>query len=146
MTQHMILTSTNHASLRFPGKDAFRVIQLVYQTEKKSLASVAVVNTNDRHIRKINKMYLQHDYVTDVIAFPLGSDGGIEGEIYLNLDAARRQAKEYGVTYSAEAARLLIHGLLHLLGYHDASSKQKENMHQREDFYLDLLKKRKVKK
>ena len=146
MTQSMIVISTNHAFLRFPRKDAFRIIQLVYQSEKKNLTSIAIVNTNDRHMRKINKTYLNHHYTTDVIAFPLGKDGDVEGEVYINLDAARKQAQEYGVTYKRECARLLIHGVLHLLGYTDVTVQQKSKMRRREDSYLEKLDKTKVKK
>jgi probable rRNA maturation factor len=143
MTPSMIVISTNHPFLRFPRKDGVRIIQLVFRTEKQPLDSLTVVNTTNRFIRKINKEYLRHDYATDVIAFPLGDVGRSEGEIYINLDAARTQAREYGITFTQECARLLIHGVLHLLGYNDATKKQKNKMHQREDYYLEHLKKQK---
>ncbi len=92
-------------------------MQLVYQGEGKKLPALAIICTHNRFIRKINREFLKHDYATDVIAFPLGEDGGVEAEIYINLDAARNQAREYGVTYTQEVQRLLIHGALHLLGY-----------------------------
>jgi probable rRNA maturation factor len=140
MTQPMIVISTNHAFLRFQRKDVIRSIHSVYHSEKKTLGSIAIINTHDQYIRKINKTYLRHDYVTDVIAFPLGADGDVEGEIYLNLDAARRQAREFKIPYTEECKRLLIHGVLHLLGYRDATQKQKKNMHTLEDTYLKKLK------
>jgi rRNA maturation RNase YbeY len=93
----------------------------------------------------MNREFLKHDYVTDVIAFPLGEDGGVEGEIYINLDAARKQAREYGVTYTQESRRLLIHGALHLLGYDDTTIRRKKKMSEREDMYLELMKRKKRK-
>jgi probable rRNA maturation factor len=143
MTDRMILISTNHPHLRFSSRDVLRVLYLVYQGEGKELPSLAIVFTHSRSIRKINREFLKHDYVTDVIAFPLGEDGGVKGEIYINLDAARKQAHEYGVTYTQESRRLLIHGALHLLGYDDTTLRRKKKMSKREDMYLELMKKRK---
>ena len=116
MTPRMILLSTNHPYLRFPSKEVYRVLKIVYKEEGKEIPALAVICTHNQFIRKINREFLAHDYNTDVIAFPLNKDGGVEAEIYINLDAARNQAKEYNVTYTQEVRRLLIHGALHLIG------------------------------
>ena len=145
MTQRMILLSTNHPHLRFPGGDVLRALYLVYRGERKELPSLAVVFTHSRFIRKINREFLKHDYATDVIVFPLGEDDGVEGEIYINLDAARRQAREYHITYTQESRRLLIHGMLHLIGYNDTTIRKKKMMQEREDMYLELMKRKKRK-
>ncbi|MCX6121548.1 MAG: rRNA maturation RNase YbeY [Ignavibacteriales bacterium] len=139
MTTRMILLSTNHPRLRFPSKEVFRALKIVYKEEGKEIPALAVVCTHNRFIRKMNKEFLEHDYITDVIAFPLGNDGGVEAEIYVNLDAARNQAKKYNVTYTQEARRLLIHGALHLLGYDDKTQGKKNMMNAREEFYLGLM-------
>ncbi|MGD1045782.1 MAG: rRNA maturation RNase YbeY [Bacteroidota bacterium] len=139
MTTRMILLSTNHPHLRFPGKEVFRVVKIVYKEEGKEIPALAVICTHDRFIRTINREFLTHDYITDVVAFPLGEDGGVEAEIYINLDAARNQAKKYNVTYTQEARRLLIHGVLHLLGYNDKTQREKNKMNTREEFYLTLI-------
>jgi rRNA maturation RNase YbeY len=141
----MILISTNHPHLRFSSGDVLRALYLVYRGEGKELPSLAIVFTHNRSIRKLNREFLKHDYVTDVIAFPMGEDGGVEGEIYINLDAARKQAHEYGVTYTQESRRLLIHGALHLLGYDDTTLRRKKKMSEREDMYLELMKRKKRK-
>ena len=138
----MILISTNHPHLRFSSGDVLRALYLVYRGGGKELPSLAIVFTHSRSIRKMNREFLKHDYVTDVIAFPLGEDGGVEGEIYINLDAARKQAREYAVTYTQESRRLLIHGALHLLGYDDTTLRRKKKMNEREDMYLELMKKK----
>jgi probable rRNA maturation factor len=139
MTKRMILLSTNHPHLRFPSKDVCRALQIVFKEEGKEIPALAVITTHNRFIRKINKEFLAHDYATDVVAFPLGSDGGVEAEIYINLDAARNQAKKYHVTYTQEVWRLLIHGALHILGYDDNTRKNKMSMNAREDYYLALI-------
>lgn len=90
-------------------------------------------------MRRINRAFLGHDYSTDVISFPLKDGLGFDGELYINLDRAKTQAKEYDVPYSQEVRRLLIHGTLHLLGYDDTTTKQRKRMQRREDYYLTRL-------
>jgi rRNA maturation RNase YbeY len=87
-------------------------------------------------MRQINKRFLNHDDVTDVIAFPLEDGMGMDGEIYVNLDRAKSQAQEYRVSQLEETRRLLIHGVLHLLGYDDGTKKDRERMRKKEDVYL----------
>ncbi|MGD0038640.1 MAG: rRNA maturation RNase YbeY [Bacteroidota bacterium] len=136
MTTRMILLSTNHPYLRFPSKEVLYALRNVYKGEGKVIPALAVICTHNHFIRRINREFLDHDYVTDVIAFPLGEDAGVEAEIYLNLDAARNQAKKFNVTYTQEARRLLIHGVLHLLGYSDETRRARNKMTMREEFYL----------
>ncbi|MGA3243824.1 MAG: rRNA maturation RNase YbeY [Bacteroidota bacterium] len=137
----MIVVSNNHPTLRFPKRETFRAIQSVLQYESVRSFQVSVVFVGSRFIRRINRQYLQHDYVTDVIAFPLGEGNKtpLEGEIYVNLDRARSQARDYKVRIAEETRRLLIHGTLHLLGYTDSTSRTKAQMTQREDLLLARL-------
>lgn len=137
----MIIVSNNHPSLRFPKRETFRAIQSVLHYESVQSFQVSVVFVGSRYIRRINRRFLLHDYITDVIAFPLGEGNGapVEGEIYVNLDRAKTQARDYGVTFTEEARRLVIHGTLHLLGYADSSPRRKARMTQREDALLTRL-------
>ena len=137
----MIVVANNHPTLRFPKRETFRAIQSVLEYESVRSFQVSVVFVGSRFIRRINRRYLQHDYITDVIAFPLGEGKGnpLEGEIYVNLDRGRSQAREYRVTFAEEIRRLLIHGTLHLLGYTDSMSRKKAQMTQRENLLLARL-------
>jgi probable rRNA maturation factor len=137
----MIVVANSHPSLRFPKRETFRAIKSVLEYESVRSFQVSVVFVGSRFIRRINRRYLQHDYVTDVIAFPLGEGKGtpLEGEMYVNLDQARSQARDYRVPFAEEIRRLLIHGTLHLLGYTDSTSRKKEQMTQREDLLLARL-------
>ncbi len=122
-TIRMIIVSHNHPFLRFPKELVPHVLQCVYKGEgRKTLPTMSIVFTHTQEMRAMNRKYLQHQYDTDIITFDLGEEKGEEAELYINLDAARRQAAEYGVTFRHETQRLLIHGALHLLGYHDATA------------------------
>lgn len=136
MTRQMILISTNHPYLRFTSKDVIRTLRRVYQGEGKAIPPLGVIFTHNSFIKKMNREFLKHNTITDVIAFSWGEDGGLESEIYINLDAARRQAQKYGVTFTGEVKRLLIHGALHLLGYRDKTLKEKVIMDRQENFYV----------
>jgi rRNA maturation RNase YbeY len=140
MTQQMIVISTNHPNLRFSNKDIIKTLKLVYRREGKKLPAIAVVLTYNNYIKKINREFLKHDYATDVISFSLGNDVGVEAEIYVNLDAAKRQAYKYKILYTEEVQRLLIHAVLHLIGYCDRKINEKRQMSIREDMYIGLIK------
>jgi rRNA maturation RNase YbeY len=140
MTQKMIFISTNHPYLRFSRKDANNILRLIYKKERKELPTIAIVFTYNNFIKKINRDFLRHNYTTDVIAFPLGDDAGVEAEIYLNLDAAKRQANKYKISYSEEVKRLLVHAVLHLLGYHDKKMRESKQMNGRQEMYMELIK------
>lgn len=84
----------------------------------------------------MNRSFLDHDYHTDVLAFDLSEDEGVDGEIYVDLDTAAERCEEFGATFDHETARYVLHGLLHLLGYRDKQEEDQVLMKQREDEYL----------
>ena len=115
------------------------MVRDLLRREKMRSASVSVVFTDDRLSRRINRKFFRHDRPTDVMSFPLEERGPIEGEVYVNLDQAARQARTYRVTLANETARLVIHGTLHLLGYDDLRGRAAKRMKEREDLYVGLL-------
>lgn len=139
----MIFVTNNHPSRRFPKQETFRAVRCVLKHESVRSIDLSIIFVGSRFIRQINRRFLRHDYVTDVIAFPLGADqrGIEEGEIYVNLDRARSQAREYGASILQETRRLLIHGTLHLLGYSDSTPRNKRIMSKREEQILERLSK-----
>lgn len=81
-------------------------------------ASVSVTLLNNTRIRNMNRKYLEHDQVTDVISFPLYEQGEqVVGDVYIGYEQAQDQAADSGVDLDEEIARLSIHGTLHVLGY-----------------------------
>ena len=94
----------------------------------------------DEKMIELNSAYLEHHYTTDVLSFTLSErNERLEGEVYVNVAQAKRQAKEYSVSARNEIGRLVVHGVLHLLGYEDDTTKKKLRMSKREDFYLGNL-------
>lgn len=106
-------------------------------SEKIDIAIISIIFVDDAKILELNKSFLNHDYVTDVITFPLEESGIIEGEIYISVDTARRQSEEYGVSLTNELQRLAVHGVLHLVGYDDDTDEKRDLMHVLEDKYIN---------
>jgi metalloprotein, YbeY/UPF0054 family len=138
-----IEVSHDHPHLRFSRRETIRAIKSVLRRERKRLNGISVVFTNNSRIRAMNEKHLNHRYVTDVIAFELEQYPELETEIYVNLDRAKSQARAYGDTFRNETTRLLIHGLLHILGYNDKSKKEIALMRREEDAVLGSLRARK---
>lgn len=125
-----------HRNRMVTAKTVVGYVKKVLKAEKVADALVSVVFVGSRYCRKINRQYLKHDYTTDVLAFPLEAGRVLDGEIYVNLDRARVQAREYGVSIGNEIARLVIHGTLHLVGYDDTSSRKAQAMKIEEERHL----------
>ena len=134
-----IEVSCDHPRLRFSRKETIRTIRNVLRREKRNVEWISVVYTSSERIHRINKKHLNHDFVTDVITFEMEHAPIIETEIYINLDRARTQAAQYCTTYSDETRRLIVHGLLHALGYDDKSKSEKALMRRHEDAVLKDL-------
>ena len=83
---------------------------------EKAEGQVDVSFVNDAEMQELNRRYRKKDKPTDVLAFPYG-EGGILGDVIISKDTARRNAKKFGVSYNSEVKRLIVHGVLHVLGY-----------------------------
>lgn len=127
-----------HQQVSYPASAIQRTAEFVCQQEHVSNAELSFVLVNDRTIRAINKKFLKHDYVTDVITFPLELNE-VNAEIYINGQQAKRQAKENSVTVNNEMIRLVVHGTLHAIGYDDTTSEEKKMMDSIQERYVAEL-------
>ena len=102
---------------------------------------IYIIICDEKYLMKMNKKYLQHNTITDVITFPYDMPGKnqIAGEIYISYPQVKYNAATYNVTVSNELHRVMIHGLLHLCGYGDKTEKEKKKMTTMEDFYLERI-------
>ncbi len=108
--------------------------------EKCGIEKIQYIFCSDDYLLDINKQYLDHDYYTDIITFPLNnSKTAIHSDIYISIERVAENAKSYNVSTTQELRRVLAHGVLHLCGYGDASDEEKKAMRDREDYYLAQL-------
>jgi rRNA maturation RNase YbeY len=132
----------NESSLsRIPRTLLTKAAEQTFAQHNTSEASVNIILFDNPDIHEMNKQFLNHDYPTDVITFPLNeeNENAIEGEIYIGAEIAAIQAQEYGVSFQNELARLVAHGCLHLLGFDDATDELRQQMKVQEDSVLALL-------
>ena len=93
---------------------------------------------DDSALLEMNKDFLGHDYYTDILTFP-GEGPGISGEIYISVDRIEDNADTYGVALEEELRRVMIHGVLHLMGYKDGTPEDRKRMRQKEDESIQMF-------
>lgn len=114
-----------------------KLISLLKHNLKFNICSLNINFVTGESIREINKKYLKHDFSTDILTFNYsGIRNSLDAEILISIDDAETNSKKYGVTFDEEILRLVIHGILHLLGYNDINSKEKLEMSRLEDKLL----------
>lgn len=114
-------------------------IEKLVVNENRTLGDVNYILCSDAYLLDINRQYLNHDYYTDVISFDYCEDNVISGDIFISVDTVADNAKEYGVTFEKELARVMIHGVLHFVGYNDKSDEEVPVMRAKENQYLPLF-------
>lgn len=108
----------------------------VAEDEKMNVRDIDIILVKDEYLKKLHRDFLNDDSYTDVMSFNLSDDERIEGEIYISLDRARINAREFDVSFACEMARLIIHGILHLNGYEDNSEAGAKQMRRMEEHYI----------
>jgi len=120
-------------------RKAVGVIKEVIAKEQKISGDLSFIITDDESLRKINVEFLEHDYYTDVITFNYNDGNVINGEVYISLDRVTENALNYNVSLNTELLRILIHGVLHLVGYDDSDEESRSEMRRLEDYWLESL-------
>lgn len=130
-----VIVNNHHPKIRLPKKPLVELGERILK-EEGAKGEVSVVLVDDLFISRLNLKYHHRRGSTDVLAFPFDHEE-LLGDVYINLDAARRQAKEYGHNLTREVRLLLIHGVLHLCGYEDQDEEKRKRMLAKENFYLE---------
>ena len=120
---------------RLPARESIALADLVLRGEGRKLP-VNIIFSDDSRLQDLNFRFRGIQRPTDVLSFPADADLGILGDIYLSIDAARRQAGEYHLTLREEILRLVCHGTLHLCGYDHSRKGNAEEMRKLEEKYL----------
>ena len=127
-------------------RDVSAWIKAVAQSYGKKVGDVAYIFCNDEKILEVNLQYLQHDYYTDIITFDycddlaaMGISDTISGDMFISLDTVRTNADGLGADYLQELHRVIIHGILHLLGINDKGPGEREIMEAAENKALAML-------
>lgn len=124
----------------FRGKVKTRKwLKLIAESEIRRLGDINVIFCSDNYILDINRRFLSHDYFTDIITFDYCEADILNGDLFISVDSVSENAITYGEGFQRELFRVIVHGLLHLIGYDDHSKKQQKEIRAKEDYYLSLL-------
>lgn len=123
----------------FPKRKTSAWIKRVAALYGKTVGNIAYIFCSDEKILDVNRMYLQHDYYTDIITFDYSEDNMISGDLFISLDTVRTNAEKFAVTYDSELYRVIIHGVLHLCGIDDKAPGARAVMERYENEALQLL-------
>lgn len=115
-------------------------IKSIVEKEGMKAGDISYIFCSDDYLLEINKTYLQHDYYTDIITFDYNAENKIAGDLFISIDRVRENAEELNQSFEDELHRVIIHGVLHLLGYKDKTEKEEKLMRRKEQECLrDLM-------
>lgn len=107
---------------------------------QKQEGDLSFIFCSDKYLLQINKEHLNHDYFTDIITFNYNDSNIISGDIFISIDTVLKNSIEYQVSFNDELNRVMIHGILHLIGFNDKTDEQQKIMTEKEDEALNIFK------
>ena len=117
-----------------------RWLKMVSESEICRLGDINIIFCSDPYILGINLQYLGHDYFTDIITFDYSEKPVISGDLFISVDSVRENAAFYRTEFNEELHRVIVHGILHLIGYDDHTDADTAVMRQKENYYLQMRK------
>ncbi len=123
----------------FDRKKCISWMHLCIKKYQKKAGDINIIFTHDEYLLNINKEYLQHDYYTDIITFDYCENDIINSDIYISVDRVKENAGKFNQEFIVELHRVIIHGILHLIGFNDFSEEEKKNMRLKENECLNKI-------
>jgi rRNA maturation RNase YbeY len=114
-------------------------IKRIIKEHDYNLGSITIIFCSDQYILKINREFLNHDYFTDIITFDYCENRNISGDLLISLETVRSNSEKFDTDFSDELNRVIIHGILHLIGFDDSTPELKANIRKEEDKALEIL-------
>ena len=134
-----MFSSLFKTNFKIKQKSAVKIwVKETITKEGKVPKDINFIFCDDRFLHEKNKSSLGHDSFTDIITFDYSEKDLISGDIFISIDRVKENASLFNTSFENECSRVIIHGILHLLGYKDKSEKEKGIIRAKEDFYLSL--------
>lgn len=111
----------------------------VIKSHQKKLGNVSYIFCSNQYILELNQQYLNHNYFTDIITFDYCHDNIVEGDIFISIDTVLDNSHRFKTNFNDELLRVIIHGILHLVGFSDKTAKQQKQMRVLEDEALSIF-------
>ena len=106
--------------------------------EKKALGEINYIFCDDEYLLKKNQDFLNHDTLTDIITFDYSEENKLSADIFISIERVKENALIFAVPFEKELKRVIIHGILHLIGYKDKSEEETKTIRSKENFYLAI--------
>ncbi|MDO5104502.1 rRNA maturation RNase YbeY [Capnocytophaga sp.] len=123
-----------------PETDFQRWIDAIIDSENKILGEINYIFCNDDYLFEINKTYLDHDTLTDIITFDYTEGNTLSSDIFISVERVADNASDFNVPFTTELLRVMAHGILHLCGYKDKTEADSQLMRAKEDEKIALFK------
>lgn len=137
----MVRYFTEDTDFKFKGKLLnSKWYKFVAESEVRKLGDINVIFCSDNYLLDINIKYLHHDYFTDIITFDYSEGKTISGDLFISVDSVKENAVFYKTEFEEELNRVMVHGVLHLIGYDDHSEDEIATMRSKENYYLGIRK------
>ena len=114
-------------------------LQFSLKMSNYKVGDINIVFCNDTYLLEINQKYLNHNYFTDIITFDYSENGIISGDLFISVDTVKENSLKFKVSFDEEIKRVIIHGVLHLLGYKDKTKSEKLKMKDAENMALSMI-------
>jgi probable rRNA maturation factor len=114
-------------------------IKRVVQEQEKKVGDISIIFCSDDYLLDVNRKYLEHDYFTDIITFDYVEGDLVSGDIFISVDRVKENSETFNTSFEKELNRIMIHGILHLLGFKDKDADDKKRMTEMEDICINKL-------
>ncbi len=135
-----LVVSNTSDSYQYDTQSVKDLCTIVLKDSSYDAISLNIIFSDDTNLSRLKLKYFNEDVLTDVLAFPIQNDTKLEAEIYISYDRAISSSKEFNVSLNSELIRLIVHGILHLLGYRDNNDELKKVMFDKQESIVDTCK------
>jgi len=133
-------------NFKFKGKKILtNWIKNIIEAQNYKLGTINYIFVDDNEILRINQQYLSHNYYTDIITFNYNKENKINSDIYISIERVKDNSIQFKTDFKEEFLRVVIHGILHLLGYNDSTNEEKLRMREIENTQIQKIDKSKIK-
>ena len=117
-----------HKDIDFHKNHIIRLINLSLEATEYNQVKINLIFCDNDKLNSFKREYFDEDVLTDIVTFPIKNDSDLEAEIYISVEMAKINSKEFNVSLNNELSRLIIHGVLHLIGFNDDTKDSKKIM------------------
>lgn len=126
---------------KIPRNEIRAVIKKISDDYHFNTGILNIIFCDDEYLLEMNRKYLKHDDYTDIITFDYCERDTLNGELFISMERVKENAEAFNEEYENELVRVIIHGILHLVGINDKNKQESEEMRREEDYYLNVYKK-----